>query len=160
MYKIFSMHYITSFVQKRDVEDDWFYIHHIAIIYCTFSNENLLKMGRRHEKKHIHPTMHISWANQAWKAHFQVCFFLLPGKLEFIPPCTSIPLALHLGHGLRPMNRGKKAFAYVLAQRKCFFVSIRMAHCYRIMFVLHKKFAKFLHLQLKCCKKDMKKGIK
>ncbi len=44
------------------------------------------------------------------------------------PPCTSIPLALHLGHGLRPMNRNKEAFAYVRAQRKCFFAAIRMAH--------------------------------
>ena len=48
---IFSMHYVTPFVQKRDVEDDLFYIHPIVIIYSTFSDGNLLKMGRRHEKK-------------------------------------------------------------------------------------------------------------
>ena len=51
MYTIFSMHYVTPFVQKRDVEDDLFYIHPIVIIYSTFSDGNLLKMGRRHEKK-------------------------------------------------------------------------------------------------------------
>lgn len=32
------------------------------------------------------------------------------------PSYTSISLALHLGHGLRPMKKGKIKFAYVRAQ--------------------------------------------
>ncbi len=59
--------------------------------------------------------------------------------MEFTPPCTSIPLALHLGHGLRPMNRDEEAFAYVRAQRKCFFVAIRMAHGRRELFVYREE---------------------
>ena len=59
--------------------------------------------------------------------------------MEFTPPYTSIPLALHLGHGLRPMNRDEEAFAYVRAQRKCFFVAIRMAHGRRELFVYREE---------------------
>lgn len=47
------------------------------------------------------------------------------------PPCTSIPLTLHLGHGLRPIKKIKIKFAYVRAQRKFAFALFCMAHCQR-----------------------------
>ena len=74
---IFSMHYVTPFVQKRDVEDDLFYIHPIVIIYSTFSDGNLLKMGRRHEKKSY--TSHNAYftSKSGLKARFQFRALLL-----------------------------------------------------------------------------------
>ena len=104
MYTIFSMHYVTPFVQKRDVEDDLFYIHPIVIIYSTFSDGNLLKMGRRHEKKSY--TSHNAYFTSKSG---------LKNKISIYP--------LAMSHA----NRDKEAFALCSHISKCFFVSIHRA---------------------------------
>ena len=104
MYTIFSVHYVTPFVQKRDVEDDLFYIHPIVIIYSTFSDGNLLKMGRRHEKKSY--TSHNAY------------FTSKSGLKNKIP---IYPLAM--SHA----NRDKEAFVLCSHISKRFFVAIHRA---------------------------------
>ena len=101
---IFSMHYVTPFVQKRDVEDDLFYIHPIVIIYSTFSDGNLLKMGRRHEKKSY--TSHNAYFTSKSG---------LKNKISIYP--------LAMSHA----NRDKEAFVLCSHISKRFFVSIHRA---------------------------------
>ena len=45
--------------------------------------------------------------------------------------------ALHLAHGLRPMQINENRFAFVLAQRKSVFIYLRTAHCLRGHYIIY-----------------------
>ena len=45
--------------------------------------------------------------------------------------------ALHLAHGLRPMQINENRFAFVLAQRKAVFIYLRTAHCLRGHYIIY-----------------------